>query len=513
MKSLKLVTPSRMSWPISSSWALPRSVMMQWKAKSVTALSWAFFIQVSKAWRRVWPLYWMAKSMSVVVPPKAAAMVPVWKSSALVVPPKGMSRWVWTSMPPGITRQPVASITRPVFSTGSWAARAVTLSPLMPTSAREVSVAVTTAPLRITVSKRISTPQGRFSAARKRMQEAKRGFPRAFVSVASKGLRLHKNCAILGSFLGAEWGPRKTAGGHICTCKIVCQRSIDLARGICEPSRGGHREAGMERMVGLRPRMSVLEARQDFVLVDIERFFFVAGHQVDIELGDAHLAQAVELLAMLVDGPDQAETVDDFVADELGVVTADFAVMEIIVLAAVLYKGSQRGGQFFGLVFGDEVHHVIGNERGKPADVFACGFQVVGGPHGRGSHHFDFAEVAAGLFCAFAHEAEAPGDQVRVGKLENHAVADAPRGAQGLGAVAGDPHAGNFAIGPGKFCGDAIEIDRFPGVQVAEDADKFLEVFERGGFFPQHAAGAVAAANAQFHASLRGQIEGGEQAG
>jgi len=32
----------------------------------------------------------MAKSMRVVVPPKAAAIVPVWKSSALVVPPKGM---------------------------------------------------------------------------------------------------------------------------------------------------------------------------------------------------------------------------------------------------------------------------------------------------------------------------------------------------------------------------------------------------------------------------------------
>ena len=44
--------------------------------------------------RRDWPLYWIAKSISVVVPPKAAARVPVSKSSALVVPPKGMSRWV-----------------------------------------------------------------------------------------------------------------------------------------------------------------------------------------------------------------------------------------------------------------------------------------------------------------------------------------------------------------------------------------------------------------------------------
>ena len=48
---------------------------------------------------------------SVVVPPMAAARVPVSKSSADVVPPKGMSRWVCTSMPPGSTSRPVASTT------------------------------------------------------------------------------------------------------------------------------------------------------------------------------------------------------------------------------------------------------------------------------------------------------------------------------------------------------------------------------------------------------------------
>ena len=47
-----------------------------------------------------------------VVPPKAAAMVPDSKSSADVVPPKGMSRCVCTSMPPGSTSLPVASMIR-----------------------------------------------------------------------------------------------------------------------------------------------------------------------------------------------------------------------------------------------------------------------------------------------------------------------------------------------------------------------------------------------------------------
>src|SRR6266705_5355088 len=253
--------------------------------------------------------------------------------------------------------------------------------------------------------------------------------------------------------------------------------------------------------------------RQDFVLVDVEGFFFVAAHEINVELGYADFAEAVQFFAMLVDGPDEAEAIDDFVADEIGVVTADFAVVEIVILAAIFYERGQRRGQFFGLVLGDEVHDVIGDEGGKPADVFAGGFQVIGGPNGRGGHDFDFAEVAAGFHCAFADEAEAPVDQVRVGKLENDAVTDASGGAQGFRAVAGDPDARDFAIGPRKFCGNAIEVDGFAGVQVPEDADEFFKVFERGGFFPQHAAGAVAAADAQFHAPLRGQIEGGEQAG
>jgi hypothetical protein len=34
-------------------------------------------------------------------------------------------------------------------------------------------------------------------------------FARGSISVASKGLTLHKNCAILGDFLSVEWEPLK----------------------------------------------------------------------------------------------------------------------------------------------------------------------------------------------------------------------------------------------------------------------------------------------------------------
>jgi len=52
---------------------------------------------------------------------------------------------------------------------------------------------------------------------------------------------------------------------------------------------------------------------------------------------------------MLVDGADHTEAVDDFVGDEIGVVAADFAVVEIVVLAAVFYERGQRRGNSSGL--------------------------------------------------------------------------------------------------------------------------------------------------------------------
>ena len=185
----------------------------------------------------------------------------------------------------------------------------------------------------------------------------------------------------------------------------------------------------------------------------------------------------------------------------------------IVVLAAVFHVGSERRGQLFRLVFGDEIHHVVGNERGEPANVLARGFQVAGRPDGGGSHDLYFGEVAAGFFGAFADEAEAPFDEIGIGELKNDAVADASGGAESFGAIARDPHAGDFAAGPREFCGDAIEVNGFTCVEIAEDADEFFERFERGGLFAKNAAGTVAAADAQLHTAVRSEIQRGEEAG
>ena len=56
-----------------------------------------------KAASRLSPGAGRQKSTVIVVPPARAAMVPLSKSSAVVVPMNGMSMWVCGSMPPGIT--------------------------------------------------------------------------------------------------------------------------------------------------------------------------------------------------------------------------------------------------------------------------------------------------------------------------------------------------------------------------------------------------------------------------
>jgi hypothetical protein len=111
------------------------------------------------------PRDWTAKSTIDVVPPKAAARVPVSKSSFANVPPKGSFMWVWTSMPPGMTYLPVASIvssaaTSPARFAPIWAMR----SPSTRTSAAYEPSAVTIVPFEISV--RIGSSERVASAVR-----------------------------------------------------------------------------------------------------------------------------------------------------------------------------------------------------------------------------------------------------------------------------------------------------------------------------------------------------------
>src|SRR5438105_3977641 len=85
-----------------------------------------------------------------VVPPNAAARVPVSKSSDDFDPPNGMSMCVCTSIPPGSTYLPVASIVLSA-ATSSDDPIVEIFSSSTSTSPVYVSVAVTTVPFLISV--------------------------------------------------------------------------------------------------------------------------------------------------------------------------------------------------------------------------------------------------------------------------------------------------------------------------------------------------------------------------
>ncbi len=91
--------------------------------------------------------------MMLVVPPHAAARVPVSNVSIAAVPPKGSSMWVCASIPPGMTYLPVASMTRSTDAATSvpssaepGCSTATIVSPSISTSACERPVAETTVP-------------------------------------------------------------------------------------------------------------------------------------------------------------------------------------------------------------------------------------------------------------------------------------------------------------------------------------------------------------------------------
>ena len=57
-------------------------------------------------------------------------------------------------------------------------------------------------------------------------------------------------------------------------------------------------------------------------------FFLLAGHQINIELGDADARESVQLFAMFLGVAEYAEAVDHFVRYEFRVAAAYFAVMQ-----------------------------------------------------------------------------------------------------------------------------------------------------------------------------------------
>src|SRR5208337_123284 len=188
------------------------------------ALPSAFFHHVSSAWRMRVPRAWMAKSTMVVVPPKAAARVPVSKSSAEVVPPNGMSRCVCASIPPGITYRPFASITLSAAFASMPFRTSLIRSPSTRTSALFVSFDVTTLPLRINkLAMRLLLLSGL------RVNAAGRSLLPAFLRLSRLDLD-HRDAALHGANQRTEVAPHAFLLVHLRDPRAVpvrCGREIE----------------------------------------------------------------------------------------------------------------------------------------------------------------------------------------------------------------------------------------------------------------------------------------------
>src|SRR5512133_2450347 len=127
-------------------WQLPSALLCQAASPSCTTS----------------PVRCTAKSMIVVVPPQAAARVPVSNVSDAAVPPNGNSMWVCTSIPPGTTYLPVASIVVAAVTSAAppGAYSAAIVSPSTSTSIGWPPAALTTVPPEIRTLTAASSSSG-----------------------------------------------------------------------------------------------------------------------------------------------------------------------------------------------------------------------------------------------------------------------------------------------------------------------------------------------------------------
>src|ERR1035438_327537 len=157
---------------------------------------------------------------------------------------------------------------------------------------------------------------------------------------------------------------------------IVSNRmQVSILRGLGCRSRNSISSSPCRGATIQRPSSARFEppiVRQNLPLVHFQGFFLFPTHQINIKLRDSNAAQSFQLLPMLIDRPNQTKAVNHLIANEIGIVAADFAMMKIIVLTTILHKRSQRSGQLFRLVLRNQIDNVIGHQRREPANSVAC---------------------------------------------------------------------------------------------------------------------------------------------
>src|SRR5829696_7270946 len=209
---------------------------------------------------------------------------------------------------------------------------------------------------------------------------------------------------------------------------------------------------------------------------------------------------------MILDGAEDAETVDDVVGNEVVGAVVRPAVVAVVVAFACLDVVGEGVWHLAVLpVAGYEVGDVVSDHPAEPAALLALVGLILADVGGGGHADLYFVRISAGFSGRVV--------DVLHGPLQDDAVGLAPREAERLRPVAGHPHVELAVSDPRYFHLDAGEVDRASLGQLLYDTHGFFELPQRRRLASQDAHHGVAAPDAADGAVAEHVVEGGEGGG
>ena len=217
---------------------------------------------------------------------------------------------------------------------------------------------------------------------------------------------------------------------------------------------------------------------------------------------------------MLVDRAQNAEPIDHLVGDEVGGWVARLAVMVVVITLSCLDVVGQRGGdhRLVVAVTFDQVGNVVAHHPAEPADLIALMSDVVADVGGGGDTDRDVVGVASSLCGCALDKLAGPLHQVRVGQLENEAVAFLSDQGQCFRAVSGTPHGEVVTLlDPGNGEGLVVEFDLIASHQGPDDIHRRLHRGQGLRLQTDVAQRGIASSHTANRSAARHLVQRGEQ--
>ena len=206
------------------------------------------------------------------------------------------------------------------------------------------------------------------------------------------------------------------------------------------------------------------------------------------------------------DVAEHGETVADLVGDELPVLRAHARVLVVVVELPRLDVIGQRlrDDGAVGPVALDQVLDVVRDHRREPARLLAA---VLDRPDvaRRADDALELCGIAARLLGRRARGAHDPLDDLGVGELDDHAVAEASCDRERLRPVSGDPHRdlGQLRPHPLQLEVLVVPLDLLSVHEWLDHREPALELRDAHRLLPDVPPRGVAAADAHHHAAVR----------